>query len=73
MVVFDNLYYAVENSEAFGYPFSNWRVKGDDHYWTVKAGFKTPAEAPEKRKAIYLDDRDIRGKSSAHTFTIAQG
>ena len=74
MVVFDNLYYAVENSEALGYPFSNWEVKGKHHYWTVKAGFNTKAEAPEKRKAIKLDDRDIAlGKSSALTFTIASG
>ena len=73
MVVFDNLYYAVENSEALGYPFSNWRVAGKYDKWTNGVS-KTTAEAPEKRTAIYLDNRDIaRGKSSALTFTIASG
>ena len=74
MVVFDNLYYAVENSEALGFPFSNWQVKGKHHYWSIKAGYHTGTDAPEKRKAIKLDDRDIAlGKSSALTFTIADG
>tara|TARA_R110002012_G_scaffold318895_2_gene538067 strand:+ start:10020 stop:10880 length:861 start_codon:yes stop_codon:yes gene_type:complete len=74
VVVFDNLYYAVENSEALGFPFSNWQVKGKHHYWSIKAGYHTGTDAPEKRKAIKLDDRDIAlGKSSALTFTIADG
>tara|TARA_R100000353_G_scaffold175264_1_gene145157 strand:+ start:1707 stop:2528 length:822 start_codon:yes stop_codon:yes gene_type:complete len=73
MAIFTNLYYAYNSSKSLGVPFSNFEIKGDTH-WTSTAGFRQIEDAPEKRKALYLDDIDIsRKKSGAATMTVAEG